>query len=152
MSKLNDTIKASQSKTESGPKEQHATLNAAVYREFVQRKRLNVLDRKLETENETFVNQMRHSRKWDLKTEKNILYKEIYRHNSSMDVHRPSLTPSVDEWLSMSSKNRNKIALNHKSNKVFPSSNSNNNSTKKSPNSKENKPAEQSKATLQVKT
>jgi len=143
--------RASQSNTESGPKEKNnLSLNAAVYKEFVQRKRLNVLDRKLETEHEAFSNQMRRSRKWDLRTEKNILYKEIYR-NSSMDVHRPSLTPSVDEWLSMSKTTRNTIALNHISNKIVPT-NSNSNNAKKSSNTKENKSTEQSKATFQVKT
>jgi hypothetical protein len=149
MSESNDKIKVNQIKPKSGPKEQNTTLKEVIDREYEQQKRLTVMDRKLEADQETLAKQLRHKRKWELKTEKNILFKEIYQNSSSMDAQGPSLTPSVDEWLSMSTNIRNQIAFNQKSNK--PCSNSKNN-RKQSTIDKEETTPEQSKATIQEKT
>ncbi|CAF0790365.1 unnamed protein product [Brachionus calyciflorus] len=89
------------------------TVIGANCRDFDQKEKLTVLERKLEHENAVKEKKLKRSQKWDTRVEKNLIIKDIY---SSAANYQP-LSPSIDEWLNMSNQRRKTIAASLKNKK-----------------------------------
>ncbi len=94
----------------------HVTVVTANSRDIDCKFKLEIYQRKMSQELTNIENKLKRMQKWNHRADKNNIIKQIYNNNSNNkskneSANKEQLTPSVEEWLKMNMKEKNRLSI-----------------------------------------